>query len=213
MLFTHMTRTALLLGFFALISGWLVALTFDVTREPIAASEKKALLRNLHQLIPPDTHNNDLFSDVLTIRDPQHLGTNQPLRVFRARQNDQPVALAMEVVAAEGYNGNIYLLIAIRYDGSIIGVRVSKHKETPGLGDAIDIERSDWITGFNNKSLANTPDKQWRVVKDGGEFDQFTGATITPRAIVKAVHQALLYYQQHRDVLFAKQTDTQTRGQ
>lgn len=202
MLFTHMIRTALVLGVFALISTWLVAITFDATKAPIAASEKKALLRNLHQLIPPTMHDNDLFTDVITVKDAAHLGINTPLRVFRARMNKQPIAVAIESVAPDGYSGNIFLLIAIRYDGSLLGVRVSKHKETPGLGDAIEIERSDWVTGFNNKSLSTTHTKAWQVEKDGGEFDQFTGATITPRAIVKAVHKTLLYYQQHRDSLY-----------
>ena len=204
MLYTHMLRTALLLGLFALISAWLVAITFDVTKEPIATSEKKALLRNLHQLIPADIHDNDMFSDVITVQEPTLLGTNKALRVFRARKENNPVALTIESVAPDGYSGNIFLLIAIRYDGSLLGVRVSKHKETPGLGDAIEIERSNWINGFNDKSLSNTNNEAWQVEKDGGEFDQFTGATITPRAIVKAVHNTLLYYQQHRDSLFSK---------
>jgi len=202
MLFTHMLRTALLLGLFALICTWLVAITFEVTEEPIAASEKKALLRNLHELIPANLHDNDLFTDVLMVRSQDYLGSDKPLRVFRARQDNQPVALALETVAPEGYGGNIFLLIAIRYDGSLLGVRVSKHKETPGLGDAIEMKRSDWITGFNDKSLTNPDKKGWRVEKDGGEFDQFTGATITPRAIVKAVHRSLQYYQLERDTLF-----------
>jgi len=206
MLLTHMVRTAALLGFFALISAWLVAVTFDVTETPIATSEKKALLRNLHELIPSTLHNNDLFSDVISVQDRFYLGSNKPQRVFRARHNSQPVALTIESVAPDGYGGNIFLLIAIRYDGSLLGVRVNKHKETPGLGDGIEIERSDWILDFNNKSLSNPNKPGWRVEKDGGEFDQFTGATITPRAIVKAVHRSLQYYQQHRDSLFAETT-------
>lgn len=197
-----MIRTAVVLSVFALISTWLVAITFDATKEPIAASEKKALLRNLHQLVPPNMHDNDLFTDVITVNDTVHLGINIPLRVFRARKNAQPIALAIESVAPDGYSGNIFLLIAINYDGRLLGVRVSKHKETPGLGDAIEIERSDWVNSFNNKSLSSTHTKAWQVKKDGGEFDQFTGATITPRAIVKAVHKTLLYYQQHRDSLY-----------
>ena len=203
MLYTHMLRTAIVLGVFALISAWLVAITFDITKDPIAVSEKKALLRNLHQLIPPELHDNELFNDVITVQDQAFLGTTKSRRVFRARNKNQPTALAIESVAPDGYSGNIFLLIAIRYDGSLLGVRVSRHKETPGLGDAIEIERSNWISSFNNKSLDNTPNKAWQVEKDGGEFDQFTGATITPRAIVKAVHRTLLYYHQHRDSLFA----------
>jgi len=206
MLFTHMIRTAALLGAFALISTWLVAITFNVTEAPIAASEKKALLRNLHVLIPTAIHDNDLFTDVITVQDQDYLGINKPQRVFRARQDNKPVAVALETVAPDGYGGNIFLLVAIRYDGRLLGVRISKHKETPGLGDDIEIERSDWILSFNNKSLSTPTEKSWRVEKDGGEFDQFTGATITPRAIVKAVHRSLKYYQQHRDSLFADNT-------
>ena len=203
MLFTHMLRTAALLGTFALLSTWLVAITFEVTEVPIAASEKKALLRNLHELIPSNIHDNDLFSDVITVQDQSYLGINKPQRVFRARMSNTPVALVLETVAPDGYSGNIFLLIAIRYDGSLLGVRVSKHKETPGLGDAIEIKRSNWVLNFNNRSLSNPNEQAWRVEKDGGEFDQFTGATITPRAIVKAVHRSLQYYQKYRDSLFA----------
>ena len=203
MLYTHMIRTAVLLGLFALISNWLVAITFNATEQPIAASEKRALLRNLHELIPDKLHNNDIFTDVINVTDKSLLGIKKQARVFRARLNERPVALVLESVAPDGYSGNIFLLIAVRYDGSLLGVRVSKHKETPGLGDAIEIARSDWITGFNGKSLTNPEEKAWRVEKDGGEFDQFTGATITPRAIVKAVHRTLKYYQLNRDMLFA----------
>jgi len=203
MLYTHMIRTAVLLGLFALISTWLVAITFNATEQPIAASEKKALLRNLHELIPDKLHNNDIFTDAINVTDENLLGIKKPARVFRARLNEKPIALVIESVAPDGYSGNIFLLIAVRYDGSLLGVRVSKHKETPGLGDAIEIERTNWITSFNDKSLTNPDEKLWRVEKDGGEFDQFTGATITPRAIVKAVHRTLKYYQLNREMLFA----------
>jgi electron transport complex protein RnfG len=115
------------------------------------------------------------------------------------------VAAIISTVAPQGYNGNIYLLVAIRYSGKLAGVRVVKHRETPGLGDAIDEKRSDWISSFDNKSLQNPAPKDWKVKRDGGVFDQFTGATITPRAVVDAVYKTLQYFEKHRDELFTKQ--------
>jgi electron transport complex protein RnfG len=131
------------------------------------------------------------------------LGTDEAVTVYRARREGKPIALVMAPVAPDGYSGAIKLLIGIGYDGTLTGVRVSAHHETPGLGDAIDEERSDWIFGFDGKSLDNPPLDRWRVKRDGGAFDQLTGATITPRAIVKAVKKSLLYYREHRADLFA----------
>jgi len=204
MLVTHMLRTALLLGLFAIIGAGMVALTFKYTEQPIADSERKALLRSLHALVPPASHDNDLFSDVLTVQNSEYLGTDKPVRIYRARKQGQPVAAVIETVTPDGYGGNIFLLVAVRYDAMLLGVRVSKHKETPGLGDAIEAERSDWIAGFEGKSLTNPASSGWRVKKDGGEFDQFTGATITPRAVVKAVFRALQFYQVQGDSLFVE---------
>lgn len=113
--------------------------------------------------------------------------------------------LVMEAIAPDGYSGKIRFIMALQYDGSIGGVRVVKHKETPGLGDYIEIARSDWIKGFNGVSLDNHKDSDWKVKKDGGQFDYMAGATVTPRAVVKAVHKAAQYYAQHRDELFAPQ--------
>jgi len=125
---------------------------------------------------------------------------------YRARKNNQDVAIIFNATAHNGYSGNIDLLIGVNIDGTLAGVRAVKHTETPGLGDAIDIKKSNWITQFNLKSLLNpSTDKQWAVKKDGGSFDQMTGATVTPRAIVGTVHKTLKYFAQHKDSLF-KQT-------
>jgi len=120
----------------------------------------------------------------------------------------EPVALVIEALAPDGYSGTIRLLVGINIDGSLGGVRVVAHRETPGLGDAIEEERSDWILGFTGKSLQDPPLQKWAVKKDGGAFDQLTGATITPRAVVKAVRQALLYYRDQKDALFAREETT-----
>lgn len=199
----HMLRTALLLAIFAIIGTALVAYIFKATEQPIADSQRAALLRSLHALVPRDIHDNDLFTDVIRVSDPL-LGNKQPMRVFRARLKDKPVAVVIEAVATEGYSGNIFLLVALKHNGELLGVRVTRHRETPGLGDAVDEERSNWILGFTGRSLNNPSINGWRVKRDGGEFDQFTGATITPRAVVKAVFNVLQYYRAQGDALYAR---------
>ena len=195
--------TTIILLLFALIGTALVVTTFDNTRERIAANERATLLRKLHQLITPEQHDNVLLEDTLTVTDRPLLGTSRPVTVYRARKGAQPVALVITPVAPDGYSGSIKLLVGINVDGTLSGVRVVAHRETPGLGDAIDETRSDWIHIFDNRSLGEPPLERWGVKKDGGDFDQLTGATITPRAVVKAVRQALLYYRDNQGALFA----------
>jgi len=209
MLLQHMIRTAALLGLFAIVGTGLVALTFEKTKAPIADSQRNALLNSLHQLIPETLHDNDIYNDFIIVNDPL-LGAKQSHRVFRARKDSQPVAIVLEAVAPDGYKGNIFLLIAINNQGTLLGVRVVSHTETPGLGDPIEIERSDWITKFNGRSLKQPDTSGWQVKKDGGDFDQFTGATITPRAIVKAVHKSLQYFQANQEILFSRQVKENT---
>lgn len=199
----NMLFSALLLVLFAVAGTGLVALTHSATAERIAHNERETLLQSLHALISPDSHDNDIYSDRITVQDSALLGSKAPLPVYRARLGGKPVALVMTPVAPDGYSGDIRLLVAIRHDGTLAGVRVVAHKETPGLGDKIEVERSDWIHDFAGRSLDNPATAQWKVRKDGGVFDQFTGATITPRAVVKTVHNTLRYYQEHRDALFA----------
>ena len=200
----HMTISALLLGLFAIMGTAMVALIHDATAERIAANHRAFLLKSLHILVPPEQHDNDLFTDVITVTNKELLGSKKPVRVYRARRNENPVAAIINAVAPDGYSGSIELLVAIRYDGTLAGVRVVKHKETPGLGDGIEASRSDWVLGFDNRSLTNPEKKGWAVKRDGGIFDQFTGATISPRAIVNAVYRSLLYFDTHKDELFDK---------
>ncbi|MDX1697576.1 MAG: electron transport complex subunit RsxG, partial [Thiohalobacterales bacterium] len=173
------------------------------TRDRIAANERATLLRKLNQLVPADSYDNDLFNDRFVISDPAGSGSAHPLTVYRARRQGEPVAVILTPVAPDGYGGSIKLLVGIRTDGSLSGVRVVAHRETPGLGDDIEEERSDWILGFNGKSLDDPPPGRWAVKKDGGAFDQLTGATITPRAIVKAVRRTLLYYRDNHATLYS----------
>ena len=200
--------TTIILLLFALIGTAMVAYTFDNTRERIAANERATLLRKLHRLIPPEQHDNVLLEDSVSVSNESLLGTDKPVMVYRARKAGKPVALVIAVVAPDGYSGSIKLLVGINVDGTLSGVRVVAHRETPGLGDAIDEARSDWIHIFDGKSLEDPAPGQWKVRKDGGHFDQLTGATITPRAVVKAVRQALLYYRQYQEELFTENLQT-----
>jgi electron transport complex protein RnfG len=204
-----MSISSVLLGLFAIIGSGLVAVTYDNTAERIAANERAFLLRSLHELVTPDMHDNDMFKDVIQVTNKDFLGSKKPVNIYRARKDGKNVAVIINAVAPDGYNGDIALLIAIDTSGKLIGVRVAKHRETPGLGDAIEIQRSDWILGFTGKSLENPASKNWRVKRDGGVFDQFTGATITPRAVVKAVHKALQYFQKNSEMLFNSQVTGQ----
>jgi len=202
MLLKHMARTGLLLAMFAVIGTALVAFTYTGTKDDIANSQREALLKSLNVLVGNLGYDNQLYNDRIQITDERWLGTTQAMTVYRARKQGQPVAAIIETIAPDGYSGRIKLLVAIEYDGTLAGVRVLTHKETPGLGDAIEAERSDWILGFNGKSLSNPAKKGWAVKKDGGKFDQFTGATITPRAVVQAVHKSLQFFRLQRAELF-----------
>lgn len=199
----RMLVAAALLAGFAVIGVGLVATTEITTRERIAANERAYLLRALNQVVGSDRYDNDMFTDTIQVVDADLLGTADPVAVYRAFSGGQPVAVILTPLAPDGYSGTIRLLVGIDSDGVVTGVRVTSHKETPGLGDAIEAERSDWILGFDDRRLGDPPLAGWTVRRDGGAFDQFTGATITPRAVVKAVRNALLYFDAHRDALFA----------
>lgn len=203
MQYRQIVITTIVLLLFAVMGTAMVAYTYDNTRDLIAANERATLLRKLHRLISPEQHDNVLLEDTVSVRDETLLGSDEPVMVYRARKNGEPVALVIAAIAPDGYSGSIKLLVGINVDGSLSGVRVVAHRETPGLGDAIDEARSDWIRIFDGKSLQAPDVSRWAVRKDGGEFDQLTGATITPRAVVKAVRNALLYYQDNQEALFA----------
>lgn len=199
----HMLRSALLLGLFAVAGTGLVALTFEGTKDEIDAAERAYMLRSLHAVIKPELHDNDIFTDYIEVTSPTLLGSDKPTPVFRARRAGKPVAVAIICVAPDGYAGPIKLLVGIFENGTIAGVRVLAHHETPGLGDAIEERRSPWILSFDGRSLTDPEPKYWGVRRDGGKFDQFTGATITPRAIVKAVHNALKFFSENKERLFS----------
>jgi len=200
----HALSTAGIMIGFTVLGTVILAATYFSTREPIAKSEREAKLKLIEQVLPANLHDNDLLKDAVKIEAGGELGNRDETLAYRARLNGTTSALVLEATAPDGYSGDIKLLVAIRTDGELAGVRVLAHKETPGLGDYIDIGRSDWIKkNFDGQSLAKTPDEGWKVKKDGGRFDYMAGATITPRALVKAVRNTLHYFAAHRDKLFA----------
>lgn len=199
----HILRVGVVLGIFAIVATTMVAYTEQNTRQQIKENERQALLDAINILIPHEQYDNAILQDTILLPATESLGTEEPTQVFRARKQDQPVAVILTVVAPNGYSGRIKMLVGIYNDGTLAGVRVINHKETPGLGDKIDASRSDWIKQFEGLSLENPSSAKWKVKKDGGAFDQFTGATITPRALVRAVKGSLEYFKNHREALFA----------
>lgn len=200
----HVLRVSAVLGLFAIVATTMVAFTEQNTRQQIKENERQALLDAINTLIPHEQYDNAILQDTLALPKTEELGTEQTTQVYRARKQNQPVAVVLTVVAPNGYSGRIKMLVGIYNDGTLAGVRVINHKETPGLGDKIDASRSNWIKQFEGLSLETPSSAKWKVKKDGGAFDQFTGATITPRAVVRAVKASLEYFKNHREALFAQ---------
>ncbi len=192
------TRTGLILLVFTLIGTAALAWTYGATHPAIEASEKKEKLLLLSQVMPNRLYDNDLIGSQRELPANDLLGTSQPSAVWIARKAGHITGLVLEAIAPDGYSGDIALLIGMSAAGDILGVRVTAHHETPGLGDYIDIAKSNWIRQFDGRSLTRPEAKLWKVKKDGGAFDSVAGATITPRAVVKAVRSALEYVTKHR---------------
>ncbi len=191
---------------FALSGVGLVSWTFQGTVDRIEQNQREALLQELQQLVPPDRYDNALTDDTLDVEDNGLLGMHGTVTAYRARMDDEPVAVILPAKARDGYTGPITLLVGIYADGRIAGVRVVDHSETPGLGDAIEPRRSNWINQFVGQSLDDPDTAEWAVKRDRGAFDQLTGATVTARAVVRAVRDALLFYDQFGEELFASDT-------
>ena len=188
----------------------LVTGVYLLTRDRIFEAQRQAELRSLAQVLPPELYDNDPIADQIQVLAPEALGNELPRKVYRGRLDGQPSALAIQSTAPDGYNGAIDLLVGIRHNGTITGVRVIRHRETPGLGDAIDQSQTDWIETFTGKSLQYPTPDRWKVRRDGGDFDQLTGATISPRAVVRAVQRTLQYFSEHQQTLFAQAANQET---
>jgi electron transport complex protein RnfG len=199
----HASKTAFTLMAFAIVFTSLMAYVYSVTKIPIEQSEAAARMSLFRQIMPEHLHDNDLLKDTVTIPPGPLLGNTQPTIANIAHLQHQPSAIILEAIAHDGYSGDIKLLLAIQADGVVSGVRVITHKETPGLGDYIDIAKNNWIKLFDGESLNTASALDWHVKKDGGKFDYMVGATITPRAVVGAVHKALQYVDLNKQTLFA----------
>ncbi len=182
----------LLLGIFALLASAALALASSATSEAIAAAEAKDLRDSLSEVLPTGMADNDFLKDTVDLEN-----KGKSITIYRARK-DGVVTAALFKVAERGYAADIQVLMAVDSEGKTLGVRVLKHAETPGLGDKIEIKKDAWIKSFDGKSLTDPTPEKWGVKKDSGVFDQFAGATITPRAVVKAVKGGLDFYAAHR---------------
>lgn len=201
---------ALRLGLAALLAAALLAGVHALTRGPIADAQRRSALEALGVVLPADRYDNDPLADTVTIAAPAWLGREATV-LQRARLRGEPSALVLPVTAPDGYGGPIDLLVAVDADGRVLGVRVTAHRETPGLGDDIEARRSDWIGRFTGRALGDPPEDRWGVRRDGGDFDQFAGATVTPRAVVEAVQRALGFVRVHGDAAWAAPAGTQLR--
>ena len=199
----NLREPAAQLGLFGLIGIGVVSLVYYAGKERILANQQLAFFNSVISLVPAREFDNDVLSDSFRFVDPR-LSGGAPVTVFRARRQGQAVAAAFATAAPDGYSGDIRLLIAVRANGTLAGVRVLEHHETPGLGDRIEGDKSDWIEGFAGQSLNSPPESSWQIRRDGGAFDQFTGATITPRAVVTQVRETLRVFRDRQRELFEK---------
>lgn len=199
----HASASAGILTAFAVVGTALLAATYLVTRPIIAETEKQAKLALIGQILPVALYDNDLLKDSALLPPARELGNSEPTPVYRAVKEGKPSAAVLEVIAPDGYSGKIRMIVAIKADGEVSGVRVVTHNETPGLGDYIEIAKNSWIRIFEGKSLSKFTDQEWKVKKDGGKFEHMTGATVTPRAVAKAVHKSLKYFAANQDNIFS----------
>jgi electron transport complex protein RnfG len=203
MIIKSMGFNSIVLALFALVTSLILATTNELTFERIEQSEREAAQRALLEIIPLERHDNDMLMDVQPVPEQfwATLGLKKGGNIHIARDQGQPVAAIIPAVTPKGYSGDISMIIGINFNGSIAGVRVVEHRETPGLGDKVDLKKSDWILSFNGKSLVNPQASGWKVKKEGGDYDQFTGATITPRAVINQVLKTLQYFEDDRERL------------
>jgi electron transport complex protein RnfG len=195
--------SSLTLTMIAAVCTALVAATYQLTAERISANQQAFLEQSLEPALSGVIYDNSVTESKLVIPVPHKLPGSDAAVIYRAYAEDRPVAALFVVTARDGYSGPIRLLIGINADGVVTAVRVLEHRETPGLGDGIDLSRSDWMLQFDGRSMINPNIDDWAIKRDGGEFDQLTGASVTPRAVIKAISATLVYFDAHREELFA----------
>lgn len=183
------------LGIFAVIASAAISVTYILGNDAITANKAEAKAKALSEVMPLSLYDQSLLSEAIVLSNPKALNLEVGSLAYAALKGGQRQGVILPVIAKDGYSGDISLLVGIDKQGLIQGVRTIEHKETPGLGDKVDRKKSAWIDSFIGRSLANTTKDDWAVKKDGGVFDGFTGATITPRAVVNAVRSSLVYHQ------------------
>jgi len=201
-------RTAVILFIFVAIFTALLSGAYLWTRPSIEAAAADEKMKLIDEVLPRSLYDNALLKDFIRLPPTPALGLDESSAIYRARRGGKIEALVLETVAPDGYAGKIRLLVALGADGTLIGVRAIAHRETPGLGDYIEPKKDrnkdrPWITQFNGLNPAATEEREWKVRKDGGRFDSVAGATVTPRAVIKAVRKAALYVEENREQLFA----------
>ena len=201
--FKKVSITASAMIIFSLVASAALSISYFLTKTPIEESDARAKRMFLNQVVPSNLYDNNLVKDTISVEPNPLIGNKKNIDIYRAKKNNQVIAVIIETIAPDGYSGEIKTLVGVDQKDKILGVRVITHKETPGLGDYIEVDKSQWIKNFNLKSLDEMGEKEWAVKKDGGDFDYVSGATITARAVVKSTYKSLLYVKENKKRLFA----------
>jgi electron transport complex protein RnfG len=201
--FKKVSITASAMIIFSLVASAALSISYFLTKTPIEESDARAKRMFLNQVVPSNLYDNNLVKDTISVEPNPLIGNKKNIDIYRAKKNNQVIAVIIETIAPDGYSGEIKTLVGVDQKDKILGVRVITHKETPGLGDYIEVDKSHWIKNFNLKSLDEMGEKEWVVKKDGGDFDYVSGATITSRAVIKSTYKSLLYVKENKKRLFA----------
>ncbi|CAM8388960.1 RnfG Predicted NADH,ubiquinone oxidoreductase, subunit RnfG [Candidatus Methylopumilus universalis] len=201
--FKKVSITASAMIIFSLVASAALSISYFLTKTPIEESDARAKRMFLNQVVPSNLYDNNLVKDTISVEPNPLIGNKKNIDIYRAKKNNQVIAVIIETIAPDGYSGEIKTLVGVDQKDKILGVRVITHKETPGLGDYIEVDKSHWIKNFNLKSLDEMGEKEWAVKKDGGDFDYVSGATITSRAVIKSTYKSLLYVKENKKRLFA----------
>ena len=196
------SKNALILSAFALVCTAMIVFVQQTTKQRIQLEQDRAFAQMLSEVLPLESYDNQIAQNCVYITDAAKLGSSKQTIWYRATKLDKPAAVVAESIAPDGYSGEIRLVVGIYFDGTLAGVRVSNHKETPGLGDKIESKKHPWITQFKGLSITEPEEKKWAVVKDGGAFDAFAGATITPRAVLASLKRTQRYFAEHKTEIF-----------
>ena len=196
-------KSGITLAVIAAICTSLVATTHHFTADRIAANNKALLEQSLHPALSDIFYDSGVSESLLVLSPPHELPGSEEALIYRVYAQDEPVAALFVVTARDGFSGPIRILVGVDVAGIVTGVRILRHRETPGLGDKIVVSRSDWVHQFAGRSIRDPAVTEWAIRRDGGQFDQLTGASVTPRAVLKAMRDTLIYFDAHKEEIFA----------